>query len=123
MTANMINSIIDNLCQIFGVTVDRLSTEMARMHIARLATQAGICIILIVICLVALTALLKKYGGTEKLYEYLDCDPFLFILFFGGGITMAVSLISLFLIVPDLVQWIASPFGSTVEVILGAVGA
>lgn len=121
MTANMINSIIDNLCQIFGVTIDKLSAEMARMHIARLATQAGICILLIVAFLVATHVLLKKYGDVDELYRRLDCDPFLFITFCIGGIAAIISLINLFVVVPDLVQWIASPLGSTVEVILGAI--
>lgn len=121
MTANMINSIIDNLCQIFGVTIDRLATEMARMHIARLATQAGICIILIVAFFVVTHTLLKKYGDADELYRRLDCDPFLFIAFCIGGIAAIISLINLFVVVPDLVQWIASPLGSTVEVILGAI--
>lgn len=121
MTADMINSIVNNLCQIFGVTIDKLSTEMARMHIARRATQTGICILLIVMFFVAVYGLLKKYGDAEELYRRIDCDPFLFIAFCIGGIAAIISLINLFIVVPDLVQWIASPFGSTVEVILSAM--
>jgi uncharacterized membrane protein YidH (DUF202 family) len=121
MTAAEINSVIDNLCQIFGVTVDRLVPEMAKMYIARLATQAGICILLIVAFCVAINALLKKHGSAEKLCERLDCDPFLFVAVLVGCVAAIISLIVLFLVVPDLAQWIASPLGSTVEVIARAI--
>ena len=122
MTAAEINSVIDNLCQIFGVTVDRLVVEMSRAHIAYNLTAILACVAVILPWIVALIVAVGKYGGIKGFIKYTDYNGGAAIVsVVGVGIVVLATMI-LLTYIPDLVQWMVSPFGSTVEVIVGAIG-
>ena len=121
MTAAEINSVIDNLCQIFGVTVDRLVVEMAKMHIAYTLTIILVCAVLIVPWIVALIVGVKKHGGMNGFCDYVCDDMGAAVAVIAGVCVVIIASIPLLVSIPDLVQWIASPLGSTVEVIARAV--
>lgn len=122
MTAAEINSVIDTLCQIFGVTVDRLVAEMAKMHITRTLAVILVCAVIILPWIVALIASVKKHGGVERFCDFVNDDVGAAIAVIVGGCVVIIASIILLVNIPDLVQWIASPLGSTVEVIVYAIG-
>lgn len=121
MTAAEINSVIDNLCQIFGVTVDRLVVEMAKAHIANSFAVILTCAVVILPWIIALVVGVKKHGGASGFFDYVNDDGIAAITVIIGGCVVIIASIPLLVNIPELAQWIASPLGSTVEVIARAV--
>lgn len=122
MTAADINSVIDNLCQIFGVTVDRLAVEMSRAHIANSLAVILTCAVVILPWIVALVVGVKKHRGVSGFFDYVNDDGIAAITVIVGGFVVIIASIPLLANIPELAQWIASPLGSTIEVIARAIG-
>ena len=108
---NEINTVIDNLCEKLGVTIDSLVPEFAKYNVAMFA--CGICICIAVIIIIQI--FFQKLKKTED-YEF-DSTPYII----GNAALTIVAAIVLVCLAVQLVGWLASPTAATIGKLMAVV--
>ena len=112
--SNNVNSIINNLCDKLGTTVDYLIPEMAKYYITRHTVGVIISIIIIIILCIFLTIIYKSMKNGDIDYDIPD---YLFLF----GIATIVEFIPFFIFVYNLTElsgYLASPTAAVIKEIL-----
>lgn len=115
MSSNEINSVIENLCQKFGMAKEVLIPELARMCFTRHLVNSIFCFVLLVISAIILYRNFKIHGSKESSWDARQ-NAEIVILVCGG---MSVGFfVGLWMNVYEAVQWYAAPTAKTFEYIL-----
>ena len=126
---DVVNSVINNIAEKLGITVDYVVPALAKYNIAECLIYFIAAIITFILCFLIAKAtmmildILKKSKEDDKMtnYEYNSNRGLTIII--GSilfGITLIAGLICLFSSL-DIVKWIMAPEGATIDYILSKI--
>ena len=114
---NDVNAVIDNLANKLGVASEVLIPAMSRFYIAKCSTGTVISAIIVIACIIGIIKVGKYIKAGNASPDYFDEDPWTCLtitLIVIGLITLIVFIFYL----SNLVGFLASPMGATINTII-----
>lgn len=114
---NDVNAVIDNLASKLGVASEVLIPEMSRFYIAKGLMGTIVSGIIMIVCVISMLKINKIIKSGRASDDYFDEDPWTFAsLFLGflGIITLIIFIVNL----SNVVGFLASPMGATINTII-----
>ena len=126
MDNEIVNSVINNIAEKLGITVDYVVPALARYNIAECLIYFIAAIITFILCFLITKAtkmildIIEKSYKDEKMSDYYYNNNKSLIIIMGSvlfGIALIAGLICLFCSL-DIIKWIMAPEGATIAYIL-----
>ena len=114
---NDVNAVIDNLANKLGVASEVLIPEMSRFYIAKATTGTIISAVIFITCIIAILKIIKHIKAGKASDDYFDEDPWTFTSIFLGVVGV-ITLIVFMVYLSELVGFLASPMGATINTII-----
>ena len=121
MNEKAINSIIDNLCDKFGVVYSELVPEMQHYMIVKNLTLICIAALLMLVSAFLIMRCYKANKNNDYDSIFYDSDTEVMIYIFGGVLFIG-SLVFLLCDIYELAIWTASPRMALIEHVLNKIG-
>ena len=126
MSANNVNTIIDNICAKLGTTVEMVVPEYAKYMVARnlttFITGVGLIILIVVLAKMLMVSLNKKIAEYKEEYESNDWwDAGWSVLYLIGGVILVIiGFVALSILISglDFIPWLISPQGAFIAEVL-----
>lgn len=112
-----VNSIINNLCQKFDVTMNQLVPELSRYYLASSLFYIILCLLIILFCALSIKFIINKIEACDDNTE-IEIIAFLYTLVVIFSIGIFISFVIMVGSINNFIMWNLSPRAKTIEYII-----
>lgn len=112
-----VNSIINNLCQKFDVTMNQLVPELSRYYLASSLFYIILCLLIILFCAFSIKFIINKIEACDDNTE-IEIIAFLYTLVVIFSIGIFISFVIMVGSINSFIMWNLSPRAKTIEYII-----